>query len=125
MATTSVGRRRRRSLTKASPRRGSLSAPNSGRRTGVFADDYLDPQAGGLHVVGFLEWGGLEASVGGNVGGSDPTGALFTVGGGYAFWMADEWSIGPLLRLTYAPLSLNDTDYSTTQVSLVANLKWH
>lgn len=91
---------------------------------GVFADYYPDPTRG-LHFVGMFGWGGLEASVGGDVGGSDPTGMILGLGAGYDFWIADEWSVGPLGRFMYAPLSLNDVDYDTIQFTLVADFKLH
>lgn len=91
---------------------------------GPFVDIYPDPNSG-LHFMGFAGWGGLEASVNGNVGGSDPTGLVAMVGGGYEFWVSDEWSIGPLARLTYAPLSLNGVDYSTTGFAILADIKFH
>lgn len=91
---------------------------------GAFVDVYPDP-TDGLHFLGFLGWGGLEASVDGDVGGSDPTGMVLTLGAGYDFWIGDEWSVGPLGRFTYAPLSLNDVDYNTTHFALVADFKFH
>lgn len=92
---------------------------------GAFADYYVDPAAGGLHFLGFLGWGALESSSNGNAGGSDPTGLAVTLGGGYDWWVADEWSIGPLARFTYAPLSLDNIDYSTWNFSAVADFKFH
>jgi len=95
---------------------------------GAFADYYVDP-AGGLHFIGMLGWGGLESSYQGNAGGSDPTGLLITLGGGYDFWVADEWSIGPLARFTYAPLSYelagSNQDVPTWHFSVVAEFVYH
>ncbi|HEU5077177.1 MAG TPA: outer membrane beta-barrel protein [Polyangiaceae bacterium] len=95
---------------------------------GAFADYYVDP-AGGLHFIGFLGWGGLESSRDGDAGGSDPTGLLVTLGGGYDFWVADEWSIGPLARFTYAPLSFDyggsSLDVPTWHFSVVAEFVYH
>jgi len=91
---------------------------------GAFADYYVDP-TGGLHFLGFLGWGGLERSYQGDSGGSDPTGMLVTLGGGYDWWMSDEWSIGPLARFTYAPLSYNDIDVPAWNFSVVADFKFH
>lgn len=91
---------------------------------GPFVDIYPDPKSG-LHFLGFVGWGGLETSVEGNVGGSDPTGLVAIVGGGYDFWLADEWSVGPLARLTYAPLSMNDVSFDTFGFGLVADFKYH
>ncbi|HEY5955861.1 MAG TPA: hypothetical protein VIV60_04880 [Polyangiaceae bacterium] len=91
---------------------------------GPFVDVYPDPNDG-LHFMGFVGWGGLESSRNGNVGGSDPTGLVTMLGGGYEFWVADQWSIGPLARLTYAPLSMSGADYSTLAFALVADIKYH
>jgi hypothetical protein len=91
---------------------------------GPFIDVYPDPTSG-LHFMGFVGWGGLEASVNGNVSGSDPTGLVSFIGGGYEFWVADQWSVGPLARLTYAPLSLDNVDYNTVAFALVADVKFH
>lgn len=95
---------------------------------GAFADYYVEP-GGGLHFLGFLGWGGLESSYKGDAGGSDPTGLLVTLGGGYDFWVADEWSIGPLARFTYAPLSYesagSDLDVPTWHFSAVAEFTYH
>ncbi|MGC4069285.1 MAG: autotransporter domain-containing protein [Polyangiaceae bacterium] len=91
---------------------------------GPYVDVYPNPTSG-LHFVGFAGWGGLEASYKGNVGGSDPTGLVAFLGGGYEFWVADQWSIGPLARLSYAPLSLNGVDFNTTAFTVVADFKYH
>lgn len=91
---------------------------------GAFVDVYPDPTQG-LHFLGFVGWGGLEMAVNGNAGGSDPTGMLLTLGAGYDFWLANEWSVGPLARFTYAPLSKDDLDVNTTHFALVADFKFH
>ncbi len=91
---------------------------------GPFVDIYPNPNEG-LHFMGFAGWGGLNASYQGNSGGSDPTGLVAMLGGGYEFWVADQWSIGPLGRFTYAPLSLNDMSYSTIAFTVLADFKYH
>ena len=91
---------------------------------GMFVDYYLDPKDG-LHFQGLIGWGGLEASYEGDVSGSDPTGMLLSIGGGYDFWVADEWSIGPMARFVYAPLSLNDVSYNTIAPGVLANFTYH
>lgn len=91
---------------------------------GFFADIYPDPKSG-LHFQPFLGWGGLEATYQGNAGGSDPTGMVLALGVGYDFWVADEWSIGPMFRLAYAPLALNGIDYDTLAPSLLATFTYH
>jgi hypothetical protein len=90
---------------------------------GPFVDFYPDPK-GGLHFQGMVGWGGMETSSSGNVGGSDPTGLVLTLGGGYNFFLADEWSVGALARLSYASLSLNDVDYSALSPALLVDLTY-
>jgi hypothetical protein len=91
---------------------------------GMFADIYPDVHKG-LHFQPFVGWGGLETSVNGNSGGSDPTGLVLAVGGGYDFFISDNWSFGGMLRIAYAPLSLNDVTYSTFSPSLLATITYH
>jgi hypothetical protein len=91
---------------------------------GMFADIYPDVHKG-LHFQPFVGWGGLETSVNGNVGGSDPTGLVLAVGGGYDVFISDNWSFGGMLRIAYAPLSLNDVTYSTISPSLLATITYH
>ena len=91
---------------------------------GVFCDIYPDVTKG-LHFQPFVGWGGLETSVNGNVGGSDPTGLVLAVGGGYDFFISDNWSFGGMVRIAYAPLKLNDVSYSTFSPSLLATITYH
>jgi hypothetical protein len=92
---------------------------------GVYADYYLDAKTNGMHIQGFLGWGGLETSFNGNVGGSDPTGLVTHVGVGYEWWATDQWSYGVLGRLTYAPISLSGNSYTTIEPAVVGTLTWH
>jgi hypothetical protein len=91
---------------------------------GPYVDFYPNP-AEGLHFQGMVGWGGLETSVNGNVGGSDPTGLIMQIGAGYDFWVGDEWSIGPMARFAYAPFSMADVTFSTIAPSLVASFTYH
>jgi hypothetical protein len=91
---------------------------------GVFADIYPDVHKG-LHFQPFVGWGGLERSVNGDSGGSDPTGLVLAVGGGYDFFISDNWSFGGMLRIAYAPLSYNDTSVSVFSPSLLATITYH
>jgi hypothetical protein len=91
---------------------------------GFFADIYPDPKSG-LHFQPFLGWGGLEATFRGNAGGSDPTGMVLALGVGYDFWVGSEWSIGPMVRVAYAPLSMNGVEYNTLAPSLLATFTYH
>lgn len=91
---------------------------------GLFADVYPDPKKG-LHFLPFVGWGGLEASVEGNVGGSDPTGLILSMGVGYDFWISNQWSAGVMGRFAYAPLSLNDVSYTTIAPALLGTITYH
>jgi hypothetical protein len=91
---------------------------------GMFVDFYPDPKEG-LNFQGFFGWGALEAARGGNVSSSDPTGVILSLGVGYDFWIGDEWSVGPMARFVYAPLSLNGVKYNTTAPGVLANFTYH
>ena len=92
---------------------------------GVYGDYYLDAKTNGLHIQGFLGWGGLETSFSGNVGGSDPTGLVTHVGAGYEWWLSDQWSYGVMGRLLYAPVSLSGNSFTTIEPAVVGTLTWH
>lgn len=83
---------------------------------GVLADWYIDPSKG-WHVQGSLGLSGLSMRASRSkyvdpvtgdevpdVPAHEASGFNVTVGGGYEFWIADQWSLGPLLRVTYASL---------------------
>lgn len=77
---------------------------------GVFVDYYPDPH-GGLHfqaAPGLAVGAAQEGDCDNPCIGSDYSGTGFGVmlGAGYEGWVADEWSIGGLLRLTYASMTL-------------------
>ncbi len=91
---------------------------------GPFADYYLDP-AGGLHFQAFAGWGGLETSAEGDVGGSDPTGLMLSLGAGYDFFVSPEWSIGGLGRFTYGSLSMNDVGSTLIEPQLLLTATYH
>jgi hypothetical protein len=91
---------------------------------GMFADIYPDPKQG-LHFQPFVGWGGLERSYRGDSGGSDPTGLVLALGVGYDFWVGNEWSIGPMFRMAYAPLSINDSSVDAIAPALLATFTYH
>jgi len=91
---------------------------------GAFADIYPDVQKG-LHFQPFVGWGGLERSVNGNSGGSDPTGLVLALSGGYDFFVSDNWSIGPMVRLAYAPLKYEEIGVGVFAPSLLATFTYH
>lgn len=90
-----------------------------------FVEYYPDPQ-GGLHFHASFGWGGLETKfAGANVGGSDPTGLVTAFGAGYGWFLGDEWSVGVMARLGYAPLELNDNRFNTLTPAVVATFTYH
>lgn len=91
---------------------------------GLFADFYPDP-ADGLHFQAYAGWGGLESSFDGNVGGSDPTGLVLSVAGGYDVWIGDELSAGVLLRFAYGALSNNGIDGTTIAPAILGTLTYN
>ncbi len=91
---------------------------------GMFADVHPNPK-NGLHFLPFVGWGGLEASVDGDVGGSDPTGLILSMGVGYDFWISAEWSAGVMGRFAYAPLSINGVSYTTIAPALLGTITYH
>lgn len=92
---------------------------------GLYGDYYLDAKTNGVHIQGFIGWGGLETSFEGNVGGSDPTGLVTHAGVGYEWWLSDQWSYGVMGRLLYAPVSLNGNSFTTIEPAVVGTLTWH
>jgi hypothetical protein len=92
---------------------------------GLYGDYYLDPRDNGVHVQGFLGWGGLDTSFGGDARGSDPTGLVSHVGIGYEWWVSDQWSFGLLGRVVFAPIRLNGGAFTTLEPAVVGSLTWH
>jgi len=91
---------------------------------GAFADIYPDVHKG-LHFQPFVGWGGLERSVNGNSGGSDPTGLVLALGGGYDVFVSDNWSIGGMARIAYAPLKYDEASVGVIAPSLLATFTYH
>jgi len=71
---------------------------------GLFADYYFDPE-GGFHAQGLLALGVLAVDDTSEADADvSATGPLFALGLGYEGWIAEQWGIGVLGRLTYASL---------------------
>jgi outer membrane autotransporter protein len=88
---------------------GSLEGDASGSLyfvgIGLFGDYYPDPH-GGLHIQGMVGFSSVDfVNSSGQSGSSSPSGAMFGLGVGYDFWVADEWSIGPFGRVLYSSMS--------------------
>lgn len=69
----------------------------------LFTNYYFQPKAG-FYVHGSLGFATASVTVDGDTYDTDVKGIVLGVGAGYDFWIADEWSLGPQLRLTYARL---------------------
>jgi hypothetical protein len=62
---------------------------------------------------------GAESYTQNGSSGNSPAGPAFALGAGYDFWIADEWSLGLLGRLTYGALSLNGVTYGTLSPAIM------
>jgi hypothetical protein len=73
---------------------------------GPFADFYVNPKLG-FHVQGALGIAGMSVGEGRRgsqtITDAQSLGGLgFMLGGGYEWWVADQWSLGGIVRLMYA-----------------------
>jgi hypothetical protein len=90
---------------------------------GVFADIYPNP-SGGFHIQPYIGYAGLTLEYNGYTG-SGPSGMVLAAGVGYDWWVGDEWSIGIMGRMAYAPLSINGVGWSTVAPALLATFTYH
>ena len=87
---------------------------------GPFVDWYPDP-AKGLHaqLALLLSATQIDGKNGSESGSGVGFGAM--TGGGYEFWIGDQWSIGPIARLTYYRVEVKGSDSGVkTSLSLFA-----
>ncbi|MBK8999330.1 MAG: autotransporter domain-containing protein [Myxococcales bacterium] len=104
---------------------------------GLFGQYYFDPTSGG-YLQALIGFGQLDDGDDDDDSSEErPSGAVFGIGGGYDFWVGEQWSIGPELRLMYAPLKYERTvslggisattkqDWNTTVVSLMFTATMH
>ncbi|MEZ4371826.1 MAG: autotransporter domain-containing protein [Polyangiaceae bacterium] len=92
-----------------------------------FAQYYFDPTQGG-HVQLMIGYGGIDfVDSDGGSGGNDPVGVNLGIGGGYDFWIGNEWSVGPFLRIQYASMKPSEGDYSYSYLfpTLGATFTYH
>ncbi len=69
---------------------------------GAFGDYYFDPHGGG-HIQAIIGYSSISfVSTNGQSTSNSPSGVLLAIGGGYDFWIANQWSVGPMARLVYA-----------------------
>jgi hypothetical protein len=75
---------------------------------GPFVDYYFDPHAGAHVEAGVMFTYGLS-SANGDVEAANGPGFGAVIGGGYEWWVGEQWSIGPILRATYYSVTLEGT----------------
>jgi hypothetical protein len=75
----------------------------------------------GLHFQGLVGVGALSVSRrSGNP--DDPTGLMASLAAGYDFKVGNDWSLGALLRTTYAPLDVDELTGTTVRIVVPALL---
>jgi Autotransporter beta-domain len=75
----------------------------------LFADFYPDPH-GGAHILGMLGFSSISfVNTNGNSTQNSPSGILAGIGGGYEFWIGNQWSFGPIARLMYSSMSYENS----------------
>lgn len=84
---------------------------------GLFTAIYPDPTSG-FNVHALLGYGVISVSDGNNNTSSNNPSGLSIMGGiGYDFWVGEQWSLGPDLRVAYAKTSYS-VDGSEDKVSM-------
>jgi len=114
---------------KSGPVSGSFNGHLMLNIVGLFGDYYFDPNKG-MHAEALLGYGILSAQASnGATSSNDPTGLALGVGFGNDWWVSDEWSIGVLGRLIYAPLSYSaggaTAKYSTITPALMGTFTFN
>ena len=79
----------------------------------LFGNYYFDPAHGG-HAQLMLGYATLYFNEFGLSEANRLNGPLFGIGGGYDFWVGNEWSIGPFLRIVYVVPSYDEPDSKTS-----------
>jgi hypothetical protein len=98
---------------------------------GPFVDYYFDPHGGG-HLQAAIAFGVAAQSEGKDVTNSfDGSGTSIMLGGGYEFWVGDEWGLGILGRLQYFDTTVeNDSsqaeaDFTALVLALMMSVTYH
>jgi hypothetical protein len=77
---------------------------------GPFIDYYFDPKGGG-HIQAAVAFATFSQPEGEDINSDlDGTGYSLMLGGGYDWWVGDQWSIGLLARVQYYNLTVEDED---------------
>ena len=98
---------------------------------GLFGQLYFDPKSGGyLQAVAALASESFRWDAAGETKETDELGGLAVgLGGGWDFWVGNQWSLGPELRFLYASVK-HDADtgtvrHHTSAVSLAFTATFH
>ena len=87
---------------------------------GPFIDFYPKPDLG-FHLEASLGLARVVVGDGhGKLDAVDTTGLGLMAGAGYEWWIGDQWSIGPLLRVQYAAPSAKDNDGDSFDLSFLS-----
>lgn len=85
---------------------------------GLFTAIYPDPRSG-FNIHGLVGYGVISASNGTSRSTNNPSGFSLMGGVGYDFWVGDQWSLGPDLRLAYAKTSWGGGSGEEDKVSML------
>jgi hypothetical protein len=83
---------------------------------GLFTAVYPDP-TGGLNLHAMLGYTQFSLNMGDTTSTGNPAGLSFMGGLGYDFWVSDNWSIGPDIRLAYGKGKYT-TNGETNEISM-------
>jgi len=80
----------------------------------LFTNWYPDPSQG-LYLYASIGYASAPRTLGDVTYAVDSEGVALGAGGGYDFWMRDEWSLGPQFRVTIARLGTEEGSASISQ----------
>jgi hypothetical protein len=88
---------------------------------GPMIDWYFDPTKGGHLQAGLLLATGVVSQKD-NTPGAKGFGGALMIGGGYEFWVGEQWSIGPLARITAYRIGMKTDDLDIKYTLGMVNL---
>ena len=84
---------------------------------GLFTAVYPDPSSG-FNVHALVGYGVISASNGNARTTDNPAGLSLMGGVGYDFWVSEQWSLGPDVRVAYAKTSYTEGDGIEDKISM-------
>jgi hypothetical protein len=88
---------------------------------GLFAALYPDPRSG-FNVHALLGYGETSYTLGGLQSVNNPVGLVAMGGLGYDFWIGDQWSLGPDVRIAYAKHSTTSDSYDIKATDFIPTI---